>query len=63
MHFDNFADIKWISKVGAAFKTGELIKDIKFNQIQMVGTVLALMIANIKRVSQVFERFKSTDML
>jgi len=29
----------------------------------MVGTVLALMIADIKRVSQVFRWFKNTDML
>jgi hypothetical protein len=30
---------------------------------KMVGTELALMIADIKRVSQVFWRFKSADML
>jgi hypothetical protein len=30
---------------------------------KMVGTFLALMIADIKRVSQVFGRFKSNDML
>ena len=29
----------------------------------MVGTVLALMIADIKRVSQLFQDLKSTDML
>jgi len=28
----------------------------------MVGTVLAFMIADIKRVSQLFQRFKSGDM-
>jgi hypothetical protein len=30
---------------------------------KMVGPELALMIADLKRVSQVFGRFKSTDML
>jgi hypothetical protein len=30
---------------------------------KMVGTTLAPMITDIKRVSQVFQRFKSTDML
>jgi hypothetical protein len=30
---------------------------------KMVGSVLALMIADIKRVSQVFRGFRSTDML
>ena len=30
---------------------------------KILGTVLALMIADIKRISQVFWRFKSADML
>ena len=30
---------------------------------KMIGTVLALMIADIKRISQVFGGFKSVDML
>jgi hypothetical protein len=30
---------------------------------KMVGIILALMIANIKRVSQLFQRFRSADML
>ena len=30
---------------------------------KMIGTVLALMIAGIKRISQVFGGFKSVDML
>jgi len=30
---------------------------------KMLGTTLAPMIADIKRISQLFQRFKSTDML
>ena len=31
------------SKVGAAFKTGELVEDVKFDKIQKSRTYLALM--------------------
>ena len=31
MNFVKIADMKWILKVGVAFKTGALVENVKFN--------------------------------